>query len=155
MAAGCGMAAKVRQRRWLSRSGSRSPATEIGVAAASARRKPVGGSRSRASSRPKDISKSRRSAGATISRTGRPSQAWGGCPMRLSKVPAAKPMRPSGETSISISAAVSAKVRKRSRSATGRGARAGRSVSPPVSIPKLHPYPSEGMQHAGGSMKAA
>ena len=100
--------------------GIRSSAAEIGVPAASDSRKEVGGSRSRARRVLKAPSEAARSGSTTMPSTGRPSQASGGSPRRLWKAPAANSIRPSGDTSSSMSAAVRAKVRNRSRSAVGR-----------------------------------
>jgi hypothetical protein len=113
-----GMAARVRQSCPTSWPKSRNPEQDIGVLAASARRKRVGGIRSRASRPAKARSKAARSGRASMSCTRRPTQASAGLPRRLCSAPAAKRMRPSGVTSNRISAAAWAKVRNRSRSVT-------------------------------------
>ena len=105
--------------------GMRSPAIEIGVPAASASRKEVGDSRSRARRVLNAPSKAARSGRTTTRSTGRPSQASGGSPNRLWNAPAANSIRPSGDTSSSMSAAVRAKVRNRSRSLAARRPGAG------------------------------
>lgn len=120
--------------------GNRSPATETGVPAAFDSRNEVGGSRSQASRVLKAPSKAGRSASENRRSTGRPSQSSGGSPKRRLKAPTANSIRPSGDASSSMSAAVRAKVMKRSRPAGARPRALSRKRSAP-SVIAGPPYP--------------